>query len=274
MRCRHCRRRRRRRRRCHRRRHLEQIMARIRRGGERTAGRTGFSWVGLGWVGITSAIDLITPCGPRCLLVPVSRAVSLSLSLSLPPSLFLPPPPLSPFLPFSLPFSFSIFLSSFSHYRLSLVLRQPSRIRRHPRILSLSIFSLTPPSPTLSLSLSLSFSSFSSTVPCVPRAERASEGACHLLASSLAIASTCVSGLFACFLSPFRSYFLASASSSHARCSFRDASLFIFFLPFSPSVSTCGALRPSNVPFFFSSQPPRVDLRRSLFLFIKRDAYA
>lgn len=69
-------------RRCRRRRHLEQIMARIRRGGERTAGRTGFSWVGLGWVGITSAIDLITPCGPRCLLVPVLRSISLSLSLS------------------------------------------------------------------------------------------------------------------------------------------------------------------------------------------------
>lgn len=86
-----CRRRRRRRRhRYHRRRHLEQIMARIRRGGERTAGRTGFSWVGLGWVGITSAIDLITPCGPRCLLVSVSLSLSVSpLVLTLPLSLTL-----------------------------------------------------------------------------------------------------------------------------------------------------------------------------------------
>lgn len=98
------RRRRRRRRRCHRRRHLEQIMARIRRGGERTAGRTGFSWVGLGWVGITSAIDLITPCGPRCLLVPVPRALSFSYSSSLSPAL-------------------SLFLSSFSPYSLPLALR-------------------------------------------------------------------------------------------------------------------------------------------------------
>jgi len=98
---------RRRRRRYHRRRHLEQIMARIHRGGERTAGRTGFSWVGLGWVGITSAIDLITPYGPRCLLVSVS--LSLFFVLTLP---------------------------------LSLTLQQPScssRICRHPRILSLSL---------------------------------------------------------------------------------------------------------------------------------------
>lgn len=67
--------------RCRRRqRHLEQIMARICRGGERTAGRTGFSWVGLGWVGITSAIDLITPYGPRCLLVPSPLCFSFSLA--------------------------------------------------------------------------------------------------------------------------------------------------------------------------------------------------
>lgn len=105
---------RRRRRRYHRRRHLEQIMARIRRGGERTAGRTGFSWVGLGWVGITSAIDLITPCGPRCLLVSVPLSLSLCLSVSL----------------------LGLTLS------LSLTLQQPScpsRVRRHPRILSLSL---------------------------------------------------------------------------------------------------------------------------------------
>lgn len=101
---------RRRRRRYHRRRHLEQIMARIRRGGERTAGRTGFSWVGLGWVGITSAIDLITPCGPRCLLV----SVPLSLSISL--------------LVLTLPLSLTLCQPSC-----------PSRVRRHPRILSLSL---------------------------------------------------------------------------------------------------------------------------------------
>lgn len=103
---------RRRRRRYHRRRHLEQIMARIRRGGERTAGRTRVQLgrLGLGWVGITSAIDLITPCGPRCLLVSVSLSLSISrlvLALSL-----------------------------------SLTLQQPScpsRVRRHPRVLSLSL---------------------------------------------------------------------------------------------------------------------------------------
>lgn len=85
-------------------------MARIRRGGERTAGRTGFSWVGLGWVGITSAIDLITPCGPRCLLV------SVPLSLSVSP------------LVLTLPLSLTLWQPSC-----------PSRVRRHPRILSLSL---------------------------------------------------------------------------------------------------------------------------------------
>lgn len=40
-------------------------------------------WVGLGWVGITSAIDLITLCVPRCLFVQLlSLSISISFSLS------------------------------------------------------------------------------------------------------------------------------------------------------------------------------------------------
>lgn len=145
-----------RRHRYHRRRHLEQIMARIRRGGERTAGRTGFSWVGLGWVGITSAIDLITPYGPRCLLV----SVPLSLSISL--------------LVLTLP--------------LSLTLQQPScpsRVRRHPRILSLSL------------------SNYPLFHACPLRVSP--------LTSSPVASSTCVSAASsrASCVSPFRSYFLA-----------------------------------------------------------------
>lgn len=160
---------RRRRRRYHRRRHLEQIMARIRRGGERTAGRTGFSWVGLGWVGITSAIDLITPCGPRCLLV----SVPLSLSIS----------PLA------------LALLAFPHLH-------PSP---PPTLVSLPC----PSSPSHSFSFSLAPSS----LPRVPSPRVTSRF------FSRRFLHLCLCRLFARFLSPFRSYFLAPASSSPAVCS-------------------------------------------------------
>lgn len=214
-----CRRRRRRRRRhrYHRRRHLEQIMARIRRGGERTAGRTGFSWVGLGWVGITSAIDLITPCGPRCLLV----SVPLSLSVS------------------------PLVLTLYRFPSPSPQPSCPSRVRRHPRILSLSL----------------------SHCPLYH--------ACPLrvspLASSPATSSTCVSAAssrasclhFALTFSPPRLLL--------SRCS----ALPPLFSPPPPPppplrVTSPRCTAPRNV-FFFSSCAP---IHRSPFLFIKRDAYA
>lgn len=201
---------RRRRRRYHRRRHLEQIMARIRRGGERTAGRTGFSWVGLGWVGITSAIDLITPYGPRCLLVSVSLSLSISrLVLTLP---------------------------------LSLTLQQPScpsRVRHHPRILSLSL-SRCPLFHACSLRVSP-------------------------LASSPAASSTCVSAAS------------SRASCLHFALTFSPPRLLLprysalpLFL--SPLVTSPRCTAPWNISFFSSCN--RASIHRSPFLFIKRDAYA
>lgn len=163
-------------------------MARIRRGGERTAGRTRFSWVGLGWVGITSAIDLITPCGPRCLLVSVLLSLSIPLLV------------------------------------LTLSLSSPSGSPRVPpvSVVTLAFFLLLPRSL--------------SSLPRVPSPRVTSRffprRFLHL----------CLCRLFARFLSPFRSYFLAPASSSPA--------VFRALPPFpSPSLHRHAALHPGTFPF-------------------------
>lgn len=215
-------------RRCRRRRHLEQIMARIRRGGERTAGRTGFSWIGLGWVGITSAIDLITLCGPRCLLVPVPRSISLSLSFSFPLSAATSRPAAT------LPRT-----SSPSHSLSSLSL-------------SLFPFSLFP-----SLSFCLPSLTPSSSIPRVPSPRVTSRSFSHLFSFFLSLLlflsppPVCLHRLFARFLSPFRSYFLAPASS---RMVFRVASLSLFLSllppPLSVSPSVASPLRAAHLRTF------------------------